>query len=210
MKTLLLLPLLFLTSCGVTEALNKNCGSDIRMGCNFLFGMKDADQDSTTAEVVAKNIEQDAKIKTLENNISDTIENIRNLSESVTEASAGISENRSAILSLQSSTVINTIQLLNLSSSLTVLNGNLSGLQGQITALTSSLNKTIVDVKDPCGNGSGFDEVILKTKDGKYIGYFEQGSQRFLSILENGSYRTTDGMGCYFSVSAAGIVNEHY
>ena len=46
MKTLLLLATIGLvTSCGVAEGLNKNCGSDLREGCNLIFGYKDADQD---------------------------------------------------------------------------------------------------------------------------------------------------------------------
>ncbi|MCK9370512.1 hypothetical protein M0R04_11430 [Candidatus Dojkabacteria bacterium] len=49
MKYLLLLTLL--TSCGVTERLNKNCGADIKMGCNLIFGSRDDDQDTALWQV---------------------------------------------------------------------------------------------------------------------------------------------------------------
>jgi hypothetical protein len=60
---------------------------------------------------------------------------------------------------------------------------------------------------DPCGDNPGqYDEVLLKTSGGTYIAYFEQGGNRFLSILGPGSYRTTDTQQCYFSIDAQGII----
>lgn len=51
MKTLLLLVTVsLLSSCGLTEGLNKSCGSDLEMGCNLLFGYKDKDQDKEIAD----------------------------------------------------------------------------------------------------------------------------------------------------------------
>lgn len=61
----------------------------------------------------------------------------------------------------------------------------------------------IVEVIDPCGNNPNqFDEVILRLHDGSLLAYFEgHGNDRFLSIIGNGSYRTTDAQQCYFTVT---------
>lgn len=64
---------------------------------------------------------------------------------------------------------------------------------------------TAVELLDPCGNGPGFDEVLVRMKSGKVVAYFESGSNRFLSVLTpNQQYRTTDGTNCNFRVDAQG------
>jgi hypothetical protein len=89
-------------------------------------------------------------------------------------------------------------------------------LQGQIdaTLVTIATLQGAIDAKssveyiDPCGDGAGFDEVILRVTTGgevKLIAYFEQGSQRFLSELPDGNYRTTDQQSCNFSVSSGEV-----
>ena len=63
-------------------------------------------------------------------------------------------------------------------------------------------DESISRIIDPCGNDQGnFDEVILQTKSGKFLAYFEDGGKRFLSELSDGNYRTTDRQRCYFSIS---------
>jgi hypothetical protein len=71
-------------------------------------------------------------------------------------------------------------------------------LQGAIDA------KSSVQYIDPCGDGAGFDEIILRVTTGnqvKFIAYFEQSTKRFLSELSNGNYRTTDNQACNFTVN---------
>jgi hypothetical protein len=63
----------------------------------------------------------------------------------------------------------------------------------------------VLETIDPCGNGTGFDEVIIKTSSG-FIAYFEDGSKRFLAKLDVGSYRTTDQQACRFSVNVDGSI----
>jgi hypothetical protein len=190
MKTLLLLATtILLTSCGVSEQLNKNCGSDIRMGCNFVFGTKDADQDEQIVNNTRKNSEQDVKIQQLEASISTIIANIQTLSMDTKNLLDANSATVTTINSLQGIVNAHTTQLLQMS---------------------SIQNKTIVDLKDPCGDGLGYDEILMKTQDGKFVAYFEDGGKRFLSVLENGNYRTTDQSKCYFTVNNGVITNEHY
>jgi len=74
---------------------------------------------------------------------------------------------------------------------------------------------TIVEIINPCGNSpSVYDEVFLKLSNGQIVTSFSDnanGNNTRFSVLEPGSYRTTDGDNCYFTVNSNGeIVNEHY
>lgn len=192
MKTLLLLSVALLaSSCGVTEQLNKNCGSDIRMGCNFVFGMKDAEQDEQIAAAVSKNAEQDLAIQELHSRNNSLIGSIDALSSRIEE--------------LGDTDINNKAYLINLISNLeATVAANLITLQNLQTNVTGSVTKTI----DVCGDYPGyFDEIILKTNTGKYIAYFEDGGRRFLSELPVGTYETTDKQKCSFTVSAAGLTH---
>ena len=76
-----------------------------------------------------------------------------------------------------------------------------SQLQQALTQLAQlQLNVQVTAIVDPCGDGPGFDEVLLKTSAG-LIAYFETGGNRHLSILGNGTYQTTDAQSCIFTVS---------
>lgn len=68
----------------------------------------------------------------------------------------------------------------------------------------------ITDILNPCGNAANIhDEVLIKTYNGDYIAYFEDGSNRYLSVLdENVQYRTTDKQKCYFKILSDGSVEE--
>lgn len=74
----------------------------------------------------------------------------------------------------------------------------LNSVQATITELT--LRTSVVEVIDPCGDGPGYDEVLIRLSDGNIVAYFESGSNRFLSLLQPGSYRTTDATNCNFTV----------
>lgn len=82
----------------------------------------------------------------------------------------------------------------------TQINSNLA----QIVALQEQ--DSVVEFIDPCGDGPGFDEVLLKTSSGKLIAYFENGGDRFLTILSPGNFRTTDSQKCNFTVNSSGEV----
>lgn len=63
----------------------------------------------------------------------------------------------------------------------------------------------ISEIVDPCGDYPGHaDEVLLRTYGGEYLSYFEDGSKRFLSVLEFGkNYVTTDRQRCRFMLSTS-------
>lgn len=78
------------------------------------------------------------------------------------------------------------------------LTADLAILQARVQGLEDNLQ--VFSVQDPCGNGPGFDEVILSTNIG-LIAFFESGTNRFLTVLSNGTYQTTDAQHCLFTVS---------
>ena len=67
-------------------------------------------------------------------------------------------------------------------------------------------NKTTVKrIIDPCGDSTGnFDESLIELSDGKILGYFEQGSRRYITVLPIGNYMTTDAQRCRFSITSNG------
>jgi hypothetical protein len=72
-----------------------------------------------------------------------------------------------------------------------------------------------VTVIDPCGDKSGvYDEVLLKLADGSILASFSDdanGKNTRFSLLVPGSYMTTDGSKCYFTVNSnMAVVNQHY
>lgn len=191
--TLGLLLLTTLTSCGVGNHLSEKCGSDLESGCNFIFGYKDKDQDESIAANAKKNDEQDARLNALEaqndslhRTIDDMSLQIEELSDNVEVNADNISDLRVTISSLQNQITANLIQM---------------------NALSGSLAGAITSMIDPCGDESGyFDEVLLKTADGKYIAYFEDGGRRFLSVIGAGNFISTDHQRCRFTINNDGTI----
>ena len=63
----------------------------------------------------------------------------------------------------------------------------------------------VVELVDPCGDASGiYDEVLLKLGDGTLLASFSDnvnGQNTRFSVLTPGSYVTTDGSNCHFTVN---------
>lgn len=72
-------------------------------------------------------------------------------------------------------------------------------------------NFTPVAIIDPCGDAPGiYDEVMLRLYNGQLLASFSDninGYNTRFSILGAGSYQTTDGSNCHFTVDALGNVN---
>lgn len=66
----------------------------------------------------------------------------------------------------------------------------------------------VIEIIDPCGDGVGFDEIIMRLNTGELIAYFQQGSHRFLASLPEGEYQTTDQSKCRFSVDSTGSIQD--
>jgi hypothetical protein len=87
-----------------------------------------------------------------------------------------------------------------------VLNG-INGTNGQDAPPTAY---TVTEIIDPCGKQTAFDEVLLRLANGQLIAHFANGANQFLTIVGQGSYSSTDGTHCFFTVTADGeVVNEH-
>jgi hypothetical protein len=61
----------------------------------------------------------------------------------------------------------------------------------------------ILTVTDPCGDGPGVDEVILKLADGSYIAWY-YGVGMF--VLTSGNWTTTDMQHCTFNLDSNGVI----
>jgi chromosome segregation ATPase len=99
-----------------------------------------------------------------------------------------------------------TVQLGQLQTQTQALETYTVDLQSQIDNIVLDTNDSMSEIYDPCGDGSGFDEVIFKTVSGKFVAYFESGNKRFLSLLPDGTYQTTDQQACTFTINS-GIIN---
>jgi len=70
--------------------------------------------------------------------------------------------------------------------------------------LNADTTYSIVSIVDPCGDTPGvYDEVILKLGNGTYISSFSdnvQGYNTRLGILTHGTFMTTDGTSCVFTI----------
>lgn len=198
MKTLLLTVTLMtlFTSCG---GLNEMCGSDLRMGCNTVFGKlpKDYDDRLDTIEDRLDDVEADlgqlfARDTFLETKIDNSVTAIEG---DLADTNDAVATNRSAIEDNQ--ILIDVIELVieDLEDELDAHNFRLAGLEA---------NRKVKAIIKPCPTAK---EVLLKFDNGILLAYFENGGNRYLSELSNGSYITSDGTGCNFTVTGSGTVN---
>lgn len=88
-----------------------------------------------------------------------------------------------------------------------------TGSQGPAGQSAPASQFSVVQVIDPCGKQSSFDEVLLKLGDGTILASFsdnENGKNTRFSLLVPGNYVVTDGTHCYFTVNShMEITNEH-
>lgn len=91
----------------------------------------------------------------------------------------------------------------------------LDGENGQDGQPAPPTAYTVVEIVDPCGDAPGvFDEVFLRLANGTLVASFSEnanGKNTRFAILTPGSYTTTDGSSCYFSVDSDNqVYNQHY
>lgn len=162
--------------CGVSESLSEQCkGSDVEMGCNTVFGYRDNEQDDKLAR----------KIEEAKFDLDSIIIQMNSFQIAITTALLNDSTNASRITALEGQVYALQIQANTLMNQLAVL----------------STQEFDIDLIDPCGDGPGFDEVLIRTPT-KIIAYFEQGSHRAITSLGVGFYQTTDPSKCNFTVNA--------
>lgn len=69
----------------------------------------------------------------------------------------------------------------------------------EITGAKGKNELGIVEVIDPCGAETNYDEVIVRLSDTALMVFFAQDGGR-LSLIGVGKYKTTDGTNCKFEV----------
>lgn len=81
----------------------------------------------------------------------------------------------------------------------------LNGVDGEDGADAPQTPYSIVEVIDPCGDASGiYDEIIIRLGTDELVASFSDnanGKNTRLSLLVPGTYQTTDGSNCVFTVS---------
>lgn len=60
---------------------------------------------------------------------------------------------------------------------------------------------TVVDIIDPCGTETQYDEILLRLGNGELMAHYSHGSKQFLTFIPPGNYKTTDGTKCIFEVT---------
>lgn len=81
-----------------------------------------------------------------------------------------------------------------------------NGADGQDGLPAPPSDYTITELIDPCGDGPGFDEVLLRTANGALLAHYADGVKQFLTTVPPGTYISTDGQACVFTVSPSGSV----
>jgi hypothetical protein len=66
---------------------------------------------------------------------------------------------------------------------------------------------TIVDIVNPCGEQGDYDEVLLQLANGQILTHYSHGNKQFLSLIGPGSYQTSDGYACNFTINSNGLVS---
>ena len=199
-------------ACGVIESVNKNCtGSDLEAGCNSVFGSQARDQEEEAKKAEADRKRRDALAVSQQGEL--TAHQAQLLAQQLQ-----INELTARLAALNSQVARNIASIINLSSTVAASGAEQDALNAQVDSLQSETNllqtqvamlllqDSIVSMIDPCGNGPAYDEVLLRTKSGQTIAYFQSGSNEFLTVLEPGTYRTTDTQQCNFTMSATGQV----
>jgi hypothetical protein len=87
-----------------------------------------------------------------------------------------------------------------------LLNGapGATGPQGQPGTPAPPTAYSVVNVIDPCGPSGGADEVFLQLANGTVVASFSDnsaGQNTRLAILNDGTYETSDGTNCIFTIS---------
>lgn len=97
--------------------------------------------------------------------------------------------------------------------SIVVLNGvdGTNGTDGHDGADAPPTAYSVTEMYNPCGDNSGYDEVLLHLANGEWVAHYAGGGNvQFLTVLTPGSYVTTDQSPCYFTLNANGTISgEH-
>jgi len=196
-----LLILLALISCGKNEPL------DALKDGSHLFVEKTGDMLESVGRaprIVANKLlgtseDSDENIADNSDKIDDNSNTNEDNSDKIDENTKKIAENEAKIDDLYDLLDGLYLQLEYTDSSVEVLQSLIVANQVRLAGLES--NKSVSKIIDPCGDfPNNYDEVILQLSSGEFIAYFESRGKRFLSIIEDGNFTTTDRQRCRFTI----------
>ena len=196
-KLIIVLISLNLMACGMAEDLTRACKGDLDTLCDMLFGRDSEDLDQ------------------IQDQVEDNTDRIDNLDERIVllESSISLISYKIDSIGLRIINLENSVGNIETTYNPSSLISTMNSLQTQVNNLTISLanmqsENPVVDYVDPCGDGNGYDEILMKTRDGSYVAYFQSGNgnnqRRHLTVLSPGSYRTTDQQQCNFTIDSSG------
>lgn len=189
MRNLMILGLITLgvTGCG---AVNDSCGSDLRMGCNAIFG--ELPEDRLENELAKRDQEQSIKDAEQDKKLSELSMSILKVSEEVDGINSKLDTFIVDLGTLETSFEEFGIEVEQLETNLV---DAYNTVYSRVDTLES--NVQIASIYNPCPNSK---EVLIELSTGEFIAYFESGNKRYLSKLDSGNYMTSDGTKCRFTI----------
>jgi hypothetical protein len=162
-----------LTGCGISERISSSCGGDLEHLCESILGDTQDQINNNRDDIKELQLQVAALQQELDIQIDLLIQ-------------ANINQDE-----------INNNQDVEINNQQVLINQLLVDMVEVKTRIT------VAEIIDPCNNNVGYDEVLIRLSDNSLIAYFESGSNRFLTKLTPGSYRTTDTPPyCYFTVNS--------
>lgn len=80
------------------------------------------------------------------------------------------------------------------------------GIQGEVGPSGENGEDAIVEIIDPCGQETTYDEVLVRFSNDLLYAVYYDGTHAFFAELVSGTYITTDGTDCKFEVTEEGDV----
>lgn len=164
--------------------------------------------DVTQAVQALTNIVFAANLASLNSKVSVLQGKVTSLTSRMTSAEADIVSIKAEMLSVQGSLVSLAGRTSAVETGLASLVSRMSSAETSIGLINTDilyLKSKVVTIVDPCPSVANT-EILLRV-EGKLVAFY-QGAEGFLSVLSNGSYRTTDPQQCTFSVSGDQIVGS--
>lgn len=199
------------SGCGYRQSMRIGCHWDTQI-CDNLFGKDEYELQNQVDQNTKEIADIKKELETMQTMLDMSIQDISLYQQQLTTL-------QSLVSILQVSTINNSETILDLQQQIDSLTQRIDYQQVIVNNMQIELSNLaisgdpIVEYIYPCGKRNGyFDEILMKTKLGKYIAYMENvgASKRFLTVLlENTTYILTDGSNCTFLLQQGQILNAH-
>jgi hypothetical protein len=200
--TSLLAFLMLLTSCSYRQSARVGCHLDASgQACDTLFGRDDREVEAESRRA----------LESLQSQIDGLVAANDILKEYLASTQSTLNIVQTMLDGLVTNEEYEALKLQVNALSLTI-----DSMQEQVNANTVQLAELeledpIIEYIYPCGLWvDHFNEILMLTRSGAYVAYFESGANRFLTTLkDNTTYRLTDGSNCTFTIQNGQITNAH-